>query len=154
MLQKIFLILSLLSYVAVAGTNTSSLQVVHGVIINHKEAYKPKPERGPHIDIKVTPPEKRGRENFVLVEVYNRTTVHLATVLFDITLLNKGGYKVTSSVEASDLKPNLSGAQWVKVGGDTKNLPVTLEATVTGVKAITVDAKEVNYKVFVDLIKE
>jgi hypothetical protein len=69
----------------------------------HTQAYKPRPERGQHIDIKVTPPGRRGSDGKVLVEVYNRSKQHLSLIQFDISLNNRGGFSINAPGKAEDL---------------------------------------------------
>ena len=120
----------------------------------HTQAYKPKPERGPHIDIKVTPPGARGADGRVLVEVYNRGKQHLALIQFDITLNNRGGFSITAPCKAEDLKPNMSGSQWVKIPKIGGAFPAIDEAVVDNLRVVTVEAQDVKMKGFVDLIKK
>ena len=119
----------------------------------HTQAYKPRPERGSHVDIKVTPPGARGSDGRVLVEVYNRSKQHLALVQFDVTLNNRGGFAITAPVKAEDLKPNMSGSQWVKIPKIKGAFPGIDEAIVDSLRTVTVDAQDVKLKGFVDLIK-
>jgi hypothetical protein len=120
--------------------------------IAHTQAYKLHPERGPYLDIKVTPPSPRGVDGRVLVEVYNRTKLKLATVKFDITLQNSGGFSIGAVIEASSLNPNMSGAQWVKIPKIGGQFPAVSVAVVDGLRSITVDAREEPIKGFVTLI--
>ena len=122
--------------------------------VPHSQAYKPRPERGPHIDIKVTPPGRRGADGRVLVEIYNRGTTHLALVQADVTLSNRGGYQVSAEVKGEDLRPNMSGAQWIKIPKIKDAFPEIDSALVSNVRVITSDAREVKMKLFVDLIKK
>ena len=122
--------------------------------VPHTQAYKPKPERGAHIDIKVTPPGSRGSDGRVLVEVYNRGKKHIALVEFEITLSNHGGFAITAPVKAEDLEPNMSGAQWVKIPKIKGAFPTIDEAVVDNLRTVTVDAQDIKMKGFVDLIKK
>jgi hypothetical protein len=120
----------------------------------HTQAYKPRPERGQHIDIKVTPPGRRGSDGKVLVEVYNRSKQHLSLIQFDINLNNRGGFSINAPGKAEDLKPNLSGSQWVKIPKVNGAFPDIDQAVVTNLRCLTVDAHEAKIKGFVDLIKK
>ena len=126
---------------------------VRSKIAPHKQAYKPRPERGLHLDIKVTPPGPRGVDGRVLVEVYNRGKEHLALVQFDVTLINRGGFEITAPVKAEDLKSNMSGSQWIKIPKVRGAFPSIDEAIADNIKTVTVEAREVKMKAFVDLIK-
>lgn len=131
----------------------SFAQKVRSKSVPHTQAYKPRPERGAHIDIKVTPPGARGADGRVLVEVYNRSKQHLALIQFDVTLLNRGGFEITAPVKAEDLKPNMSGSQWIKIPRVRGAFPSVDEAIADNIKAVTIEAREVKMKSFVDLIK-
>ena len=120
---------------------------------SHKIAYKPTPGRGDHIDIKVTPPGARGSDGRVLVEVYNRGKAHLALVQFDVMLTNRRGFAIAAPVKAEDLKPNMSGSQWVKIPAIKGAFPVIDQAIVENLKMVTVEAREIKMKGFVDLIR-
>jgi hypothetical protein len=128
-------------------------QQLRSQIRSHKIAYKPMPGRGEHIDIKVTPPGARGTDGRVLVEVYNRGKAHLALVQFDVTLTNRGGFAIAAPVKAEDLKPNMSGSQWIKIPAVKGAFPVIDQAIVENLKIVTVEAREIKMKGFVDLIR-
>jgi hypothetical protein len=120
---------------------------------SHKVAYKPTPGRGEHIDIKVTPPGARGVDGRVLVEVYNRGKAHLALVQFDVVLTNRGGFAITAPVKAEDLRPNMSGSQWVKIPSIKGAFPIIDQAIVENLKMVNTEAREIKMKGFVDLIR-
>jgi hypothetical protein len=141
-----FIVMSLLA-------SSANAEQIRSKNVIHTQAYKPRPERGPHVDIKVTPPGARGSDGRVLVEVYNRSKQHLALVQFDVTLNNRGGFAITAPVKAEDLKPNMSGSQWVKIPRIKGAFPSIDEAIVDGLRTVTVDAQDVKLKGFVDLIK-
>ena len=127
---------------------------IRSKLVNHVQAYKPRPERGQHIDIKVTPPGPRGTDGRVLVEVYNRSSKHLALVQFEVTLNNRGGFGITAPVKAEDLKPNMSGSQWIKIPAVKGVFPSIDSAVVDNLRVVTVDAHDIKVKGFVDLIKQ
>ena len=129
-------------------------QRIRSTTVPHTQAYKPKKNRGAHIDIKVTPPGARGVDGRVLVEVYNRGKQHLALVQFDITLNNRGGFSITAPCKAEDLKPNMSGSQWVVIPKIRGAFPVIDEAIVENLRTVTIEAQDVPMKGFVDLIKK
>jgi hypothetical protein len=146
MLKLILAAILLVSGIAEAGQIRSKTR-------SHSVAYKPTPGRGDHIDIKVTPPGARGSDGRVLVEVYNRGKTHLAMVQFEVTLNNRGGFAITAPVKAEDLKPNMSGSQWIKIPRIKGAFPVIDLAIVDNLKTITIEAREIQMKGFVDLIK-
>lgn len=142
-----FIVMSLLA-------SSANAEQIRSKNVIHTQAYKPRPERGQHIDIKVTPPGARGSDGRVLVEVYNRSKQHLALVQFDVTLNNRGGFAITAPVKAEDLRPNMSGSQWVKIQKIKGAFPSIDEAIVDSLRTVTVDAQDVKLKSFVDLIKK
>lgn len=135
-------------------TGAPGAHSVKASIVDHKTAYKPKPERGPHLDVKVTPPEIRGREGRVMIEVYNRGTAHLASVTFDVTLSNQGGFEITAPVSADDLKPNMSGGQWVKIPPIKGAFPKIIGAKLSNLRIINSQAREISMKTYMDLVKK
>lgn len=146
----------LISALALAGCTSTRLVAstsAQAVVVDHKAAYNPKPERGPHIDIKVTPPEIRGQDGRVLIEVYNRSKDHLGSVNFDVKLKNNEGFEIEAPITASDLKPNMSGGQWVKIPPIKGRFPKIIAARALNIRVIRVDATEIKLKAFMDLIK-
>ncbi|MCX6123707.1 MAG: hypothetical protein NTV34_03000, partial [Proteobacteria bacterium] len=127
----------------VAASSPSSIKAT---VVEHKTAYALKPERGPYLDIKVTPPEIRGQEGRIMIEVYNRGKEHLASVTFSVTLFNQGGFDLTAPVTAEDLKPNMSGGQWVKIPQIKGVFPKIIGAKVTNLRIINVQAREIPMK--------
>lgn len=121
--------------------------------VNHLEAYKAHPERGPHIDLKITPPEKRGKDTMVLVEIYNRSKLRISVLKFDITFKNRGAQDVAASIEAEDLGPGWSVPRWVKIPASGK-IPTIDSIILTNVRVIDSTANEVKLKAYSDLIKE
>ena len=133
--------------------NVVHAEQIKSQIRSYKVAYKPIPGRGDHIDIKVTPPGARGSDGRVLIEVYNRGKAHLALVQFDVTLNNRGGFAIKAPVKAEDLKANMSGNQWIKIPAVKGAFPSIDQAIVENLKVVTVEAREVKMKAFVDLIR-
>ena len=123
-------------------------------IVDHKTAYSPKPQRGPHIDVKVTPPELRGKTGRVMIEVYNRGKDHLSLIMFDVTLKNNQGWNLTAPVKAEDLNPNMSGGQWVEIPKMNEKFPTITAAELAHMRVVTSDAREVKLPIYMDLIKQ
>jgi hypothetical protein len=127
---------------------------VQATNVDHKLAYSPKPERGSHLDVKVTPPEIRGKEGRVMIEVYNRGKDHLALVMFDVTLFNQGGLDISAPVKAEDLKPNMSGGQWVIIPAIQGKFPTITGARLSNLRIVNNSAREVKMKTYMDLVKK
>jgi hypothetical protein len=140
-----------LSPAAMAGAKVPTS--VKATLVDHKTAYSPKPNRGDHIDIKITPPEIRGKEGRLLVEVYNRGKIHISSVTFDLKLKNNEGFEINAPVNAQDLKPNLSGGQWVKIPPIKGRFPKIISARALNIRVISVDAVEISLHPYLDLIK-
>ncbi len=140
--------------VAKEASQTKFPTTVQAVIVEHKSAYSPKPERGSHLDVKVTPPEIRGKEGRVMIEVYNRGKEHLALVMFDVTLFNQGGLDITAPVKAEDLKPNMSGGQWVVIPSIQGKFPTITGARLSHLRIVNAAAREVKMKTYMDLVKQ
>lgn len=137
-----------------AFNSIAAAQQLRSKNIPHTQAYKPRPELGSYLDIKVTPPGPRGSDGRVLVEVYNRSKQHLSLIQFEVTLNNRGGFAITAPIKAEDLKPNMSGSQWVKIPKVKGAFPAVDEAVVENLKVVTSDAREIKIKTNVDLIKK
>ena len=153
--SKYILILSvtMISSLASAVPAKSSDSAV-AQIVEHKAAYAPKPQRGPHLDVKVTPPELRGKTGRVMIEVYNRGKDHIASVNFDVTLKNNSGWALTAPIKAEDLKPNMSGGQWVEIPRMGEKFPTITGASLSHLRIISVEAQEIKLTPFMDLIKK
>jgi hypothetical protein len=119
----------------------------------HSEAYKKREGLGPHIEIKVTPPEERGRKGFLLVEVYNYSKTYLALAEFNMSLSNKSGENVEAHITCEDIKGGWSALKWVRIPGN-RSFPLITKVSVANLKMITEQAREVKLKYFVDLIKK
>lgn len=123
-------------------------------LVDHKTAYNPKPQRGPHLDVKVTPPELRGKAGRVMIEVYNRGKDHIALVTFDVVLKNNSGWSLTAPIKAEDLKPNMSGGQWVEIPKMGEKFPAITGASLSHLRVINVEAQEIKLAPYMDLIKK
>ena len=135
------------SHVNAQGANLPPNKKTH-----HTEAYKLHPERGDHINVKVTPPELRGKQGFVAIEVYNYSKTYVSVMEFDIILTGKYGISVTSHIQVEDLEPKWSDMRWAKIPPDIK-LPVIESVQLIGVKKFDDKGKEIKLKVYTDLIK-
>jgi hypothetical protein len=122
-------------------------------LADHKKSYEIRPERGPYLEVKVTPPEARGKEGKVLVEVYNRGKSHIAHLQFDVVLSNRGGFDLSAQVYADDLRPNMSGAQWISVPKIKGAFPMIHGAKMMNLRIIDINAQEIQLRPYMDLIK-
>lgn len=149
--------LSLLSVFLFLNLITMNLQAQTGAMpankkTHHTEAYKLHPERGDHINVKVTPPELRGKQGFVAIEVYNYSKTYISVMEFDIILTGKYGISVTSHIQVEDLEPKWSDMRWAQIPPNIK-LPVIQSVQLIGVKKFDDKGKEIKLKVYTDLIK-
>ncbi len=131
-------------------SNPSPSSVSRTVI--HRDAYKQRKDLGPHINFKITPPEKRGKKGMVLVEVYNYSTTYLAVVDFWLILNNPWGDIIQVHVTCDDIKPNWSALKWVKIAGN-KSFPQITNAEIKNMSIFNEKAEKVNLKYYTDLIK-
>ena len=127
--------------------------VGNGRIIKHTDAYSAHPERGQHVDLKITPPEKRGKDTMILVEIYNRSKAHISVLTFDIVFRNHGAQDISTSITAEDMVPGWSISRWIKIPGSGK-IPAIDGVDVSNIKMFDKEAKDLNFKVYADLIKE
>jgi hypothetical protein len=133
-----------------AGKNKSSSSQRK---ISHDKAYKRRATKEPHISIKVTPPEQRGKKGRVLVEVYNYSKRNLSVMTFDVSLLNKWGDVINSNIQVQDLNAGWSDVVWVQIPGKRKIQKIT-GLRVQNMQMFDKSGKKVQMKHFFDLIKE
>ena len=124
---------------------------IHRTVI-HSEAYKKRAYLGEHINFKITPPEKRGKKNHVLVEVYNYSKKYVNVCNFWLILSNNWGDRIEVELTVDDLKPSWSALRWVKVPGD-KPLPTIDKVEIKNFQLFDDQAKKVDLKYYTDLIK-
>ncbi|MCX6117499.1 MAG: hypothetical protein NT027_08160, partial [Proteobacteria bacterium] len=158
--QKKYVTTSLLVLTMLSSTsanceksNLSFPTTTKAALVDHKNTYNPRPERGAHLHVVVTPPEKRGKEGKVLVEVYNRGKIHIASAAFDLTIANQGGLEIKSSIQATDVKPNYSGLQWISIPPIRGKFPIATAARLTNLRIVDTSAQEIQMKVFLDMVK-
>lgn len=152
--RALFIAVACVLATAAQPVNAKSTDSAVAQIVGHKTAYAPKPQRGPHLDVKVTPPELRGKTGRVMIEVYNRGKDHIATVNFDVTLKNNSGWSLTAPVKAEDLKPNMSGGQWIEIPKMGEKFPILTGASLHHLRVISVEAQELKITPYLDLIKK
>jgi hypothetical protein len=121
--------------------------------ISHDKAYKKRATKEPHISIKVTPPEKRGKKGHVLLEVYNYSKENLSVMTFEVSLLNKWGDVINSEIQVQDLNGGWSDVVWVKIPGKRKIEKIT-GLRVQNMQMFDKSGKKVQMKHFFDLIKK
>jgi hypothetical protein len=130
---------------------TPNSNATHRTVI-HSEAYKKRAHLGEHINFKITPPEKRGKKNHVLVEVYNYSKKYINVCSFWLILSNTWGDRIEVELTVDDLKPSWSALRWVKVPGD-KPLPTIEKVEIKNFQLFDDKAKKVDLKYYTDLIK-
>lgn len=85
-------------------------------IIPHKKAYKKRRLKEPYINIKVTPPEKRGKDGFVGVEIYNYSKKKSVSVAhFWIYLETDNFMQIEAEMTVENMGPNWGDIRWIKV---------------------------------------
>jgi len=131
------------------STNTGTS--IHRTVI-HSEAYKKRAHLGEHINFKITPPEKRGKKNHVLVEVYNYSKMYVNVCSFWLILSNNWGDRIEVELTVDDLKPSWSALRWVKVPGN-KPLPPIEKVEIKNFQMFDDKAKRIKLKYYTDLIK-
>ena len=134
------------------GGSDTALPPTHRTVI-HTEAYKKREGFGPHINFKITPPEKRGRKGRVLVEVYNYSKVNLAVVNFWLMLSNQWGDLIEVQINCDDIPAGWSALKWVKIPGD-KPIPEITSVQIKNMKVFNDQGRETKLRYFTDLIKQ
>jgi hypothetical protein len=119
----------------------------------HTEAYKKREYLGPHINFKVTPPEERGVQGRVLVEVYNYSKTYLNVVDFWLYLSNNWGDKIEVHITCDDIKPNWSALRWVRIPG-AKKVPKMDKVVIQNLSIFDENGKKIKLKHYTDLIKK
>ena len=127
-----------------SGAGDGAIPPIHRTII-HTEAYKKRVDIGPHINFKITPPEKRGRKGRVLVEVYNYSKVNLSVVDFWLMLSNTWGDKIEVQITCDDIKGGWSALKWVKIPGD-KPIPEITTVQIRNMKIFNDQGRETKLK--------
>jgi hypothetical protein len=123
---------------------------------DHKKAYSDRPERGEHINIKVTPPQmkRNGKAGKILVEVYNYSNYHISAMRFEIELVTpKGWDRFEAQVEVDELGPQWSDAYWIDIPGNGKISDVS-ELTVKRLEIFGAGAKSIKLPLYTELINK
>ena len=121
----------------------------------HTDAYKKRENLGPHLDIVVTPPEKRGKKGRVLVELYNYSKAYVSVADFWLDLYSATGDRVEVHITADDLKGGWSALKWVKIGGKKATpFPRINRVAIEKMQVFDATGKKFTLKHYVDLIKE
>ncbi len=123
---------------------------------DYKKAYSDRPERGEHINIKVTPPQmkRNGKAGKILVEVYNHSNYDISAMRFDIELVTpKGWDKFEAQVEVDALGPQWSDAYWIDIPGNGKISDVS-ELTVKRLEIFGAGAKSIKLPLYTELINK
>ena len=121
-------------------------------IVTNKNAYK-KVSRGQHIALKVTPPKKFGANEFIYVEIYNKTSRHLGQIDFDIFFSNNSWFDYSAHVNGDDILPGRSGLRKIKVSAKKGKFPIIRKVQVNNLKIYNADATQMIVNVYVDLIR-
>jgi hypothetical protein len=120
-------------------------------ISHHKEAYKRK-KIGAHLNIKVTPPEIRGKKGMVAVEIYNFSEKNLSVIDFWLELETDGYANIEAHITVDDLGPNWSDIRWIKIQGDG-TMPKIVKLSVLRLDMFEDSGKQAKLKLTTDLIK-
>lgn len=128
-----------------------NVQKIYYRTVPNTGAYK-KQTDDPHVAIKVTPPEVKGPDQFVYVEIYNNSKTNLELVDFDITLQNKDGYDLTSHINGDAITVNYSGVRKIATPG-SGIFPQVVKVTISALKVVDDNASFVKLPVYVDLVK-
>ncbi len=121
--------------------------------VAHTKAYKSPLIQAPHINVKITPPELRGREAHVAVELYNFTATHLSVIDFIIIFENQVGDIVEAQITGENLDPKWSAIKWVKIPGDGRMAKVR-DVRIKRMSMFDKAGKPVQFIYHTDLIKE
>lgn len=129
----------------------SNVQKIYYRTVSNTGAYK-KQTTDPHIAIKVTPPEVKGPDQFVYVEIYNNSKTNLELVEFDIVLQNKDGYDLATHINGDAISVNYSGVRKIATPG-SGIFPQVVKVGISALKVVDDNASFVKLPVYVDLVK-
>lgn len=91
----------------------------------HTQAYRQSNNHaGGYVNVKITPPEQRGRKGHVLVEVYNYTGMNLALVEFDLVLYTRENLMVTSHITVDGMRKNYGTLKYMSIPNGGRLPPI------------------------------
>lgn|GEM_PF-1642811 len=123
-------------------------------VIGHQEAYTKRNIVGGHVNVKITPPEKRGKSGRVAVEVYNYSPVYLSIVDFWMELETTGMFKIDGKVKVENLKQNWGDIVWIEIPPKYANdFPPISKVKISNLKMYDDKARQVKVPLTTDLIK-
>jgi len=108
---------------------------------------------GEHLNIKVTPPERRGSDGRVLVEIYNYSKSYLYSIDFWLYLYSDLDEEIEVHITADDIRPSWSALRWVTIPSNYK-LPLITRVKLRNLSMFDDQARKVKLKHYIDLIKE
>jgi len=109
---------------------------------------------GGHVNVKITPPEKRGKSGRVAVEVYNYSPVYLSIVDFWMELETTGMFKIDGKVKVENLKQNWGDIVWIEIPPKYANdFPPISKVKISNLKMYDDKARQVKVPLTTDLIK-
>ncbi len=128
-----------------------NVQKIYYRTVPNTGAYKRQTDES-HIAIKVTPPEVKGPDQFVYVEIYNYSKTNLELVEFDIVLQNKDGYDLATHINGDAISVNYSGVRKIATPG-SGIFPQVVKVSISALKVVDDNASFTKLPVYVDLVK-
>jgi len=122
-------------------------------IVEHDKAYK-KRRIGEYINFKITPPEKRGKEGYIAIEIYNYSKKHISLMNFYIYLETNDFLQIEGNLTVEDMPPNWGDIRWVKTPLRKGKLPGIVKVRVEKMKAYNKQGKLLKIRYNTDLIKK
>ena len=130
--------------------SSSKGKIKYRTILNDK-AYTRQSSKD-HLAIKITPPVKKGKGEYIYVEIYNYTPIHLGTVDFDIAFTDEWAYDLTSHINGANILPKRSCVRKIATPGTGQFNPIK-DLEISNLQVISADAASLTYPIFVDLVK-
>lgn len=130
--------------------SSSKSKIKYRTILNDR-AYTKQSSKD-HLAIKITPPVMKGKGEYIYVEIYNYTPIHLGTVDFDITFTDEWAYDLTSHINGSNILSKRSCIRKIATPGTGQFNPIK-DLEISNLQVISADAASLTYPIFVDLVK-
>lgn len=104
------------------------------------------------MNIKVTPPEIRGRKGYVAVEIYNLSKKDLGGADFWISLETEDFMEISAHITVGDMRRNWSEIRWIKIPVRGK-IPKIKRLSIQRMQMFDVNGNRAKIQYTTDLIK-
>jgi hypothetical protein len=123
-------------------------------VVDHKKAYKKRKKIGNYVNFKITPPEKRGKEGRVGVEIYNYSKTHVSYMHFYIILMTNDFLEIEAEMTVENMSPDWGDVRWIKIPLRKGTIPKISKVTIKRMEMFDKKGNRTMVKYNTDLIKE